>query len=219
MVLFLLVTSWTFWNAVQRNVGSHEPLSRLLVLAVLLWLPILVTVVTMRLFAEEKRSGTIETLMTAPVTEAQVVLGKYLGALTFVAVVLAPMGACPFVLRALAPGVRAVDVGQLCSAGLFLLLVAGLCVAVGLLVSMMTRNQIVAAIGCFCAVLVPLLLPYVVSLLPFGSDRLIQAVSVESHMLEFTRGSIDARPVVLYVSCTVLLLFTAVRVLESRRWR
>ena len=83
----------------------------------------------------------------------------------------------------------------------------------------MTKNQIVAAICCFCAVCIPFLFTYLVVVLPVGSDKIVEYLSTETHILDFARGSVDMRPVVMYVSGTVFVLFTAVRVLESRRWR
>jgi ABC-2 type transport system permease protein len=220
MVVFLSMAGWVFLQMVEGHAGSNQPLPELLYkVLVFFWLPILVTVITMRLFAEEKRSGALEVLMTAPVSESQVVWGKYAGAMSFLVVVALPVVAGLFILRAMSPGIAFIDVGSLLAGGLILLLLSALAVSIGLLVSLMTRNQIVAAICCFCGVLLPLLAGYLVVMLPFGSRELAERLSAETHLLEFARGSIDTRPIVLYVSMTAFVLFAAVKGLESRRWK
>jgi ABC-2 type transport system permease protein len=91
--------------------------------------------------------------------------------------------------------------------------------AIGLWISLLASNQIVAAICCFCGVMLPLLAGYAGTLLPPACEPLVAYVSTHFHVMDFARGSIDSRPVVLYVSGTALMLFMAVRQLESRRWR
>ena len=219
MVMSLLMSNWIFWTAVERHTGDVECLSLLWCMSVCLGLPILITVITMRLFAEERRSGTLETLMTAPVTEWQIVLGKYAGALSFLLVVIAPTGLSVLVLYGMSPGLRNPDYGGLAGSGLILLLISGFCVALGLLCSLMTRNQIIAGILCFCGIILPPMTGYFVKLLPFGSDRLVDYLLLEHHLDDFARGWIDIRTIILYVSATLFVLFLAVRVLESRKWR
>jgi ABC-2 type transport system permease protein len=218
MLLFLVATGLTFFQAVETHVGTGEPLQTILFMSVILWLPVFITVISMRLFAEEKRSGTIETLMTAPVTDRAVVLGKYAGALSFLVIVTAPSLGSVFVLAFMSPGIQALDIGSFLGGCLIMFLLSGLCLAIGLLVSLMTRNQILAAICCFCAICIPLVLKHAVSFLPIGTASVIEYLSVETHIVDFTRGSVDTRPVLLYVSGTVFVLFAAVRVLEMRRW-
>jgi len=220
MVVFLTMSGWVFLQLVEGHVGSSERLSVLLFKVIIFfWMPILVTLITMRLFAEEKRSGTIETLMTSPVTEAEVVLGKYAGAIAFLLVVAVPAVSAIFILSLMSPGIGAVDLGAVMGGCLVLVLIAGFCTSIGLLLSLLTRNQIVAAVCCFCGALVPLLTGHLVSILPLGSESILEYVSADVHILDFARGSVDTRPIVLYVSGTAFMLFAAVRVLESRRWR
>jgi ABC-2 type transport system permease protein len=220
MVVFLSMTGWVFLQMVEGNVGSHESLAELLFkVIVYFWMPILVTVITMRLFAEEKRSGTLETLMTAPVAERDVVLGKYLGALSFLFVVTAPTIACIFLLDYFSPGIESVDVVSILTGAFLVGLLSAFCVAIGLVISLMTHSQIVAAICCFCGVLLPLMAGYIVSRLTPGSGEMAAYLSAHDYLLDFSRGVIDTRPVVLYVSGTAFLVFTAIRILESRRWK
>ena len=220
MVAFLVVSSGTFLINVVRGGEIGEPFSVLLFESVIIWLTILVTVISMRLFAEEKRSGSLELLMTVPVTETEVVLGKFAGALSFLIIVVAPVAGTVLFLAALSPNVTLedLDFGALLGGGLMLALLAAFCVAVGLLVSLTTRNQIIAAIGSFCAVWFVLLMGWVLSIVP-GVGGLADYLSAPDHLESFSRGVVDTRPVVLYVSGTVLVLFGAVRLLESSRWR
>ncbi|NQU40198.1 MAG: ABC transporter permease [Lentisphaerae bacterium] len=220
MVVFLAVTSATFVLEVVQNPVVDQPLTVSLCEAIVVWLTILVTVVCMRLFAEEKRSGTLETLMTVPVTETQIVLGKYAGALSFLLLVTFPVVLTLLLLVVVSPVLQLSDIdgGALLSGGLILVMVSSLLVAVGLLVSLLTRNQIIAAICCFCAVWCVLLFGWIVTLIS-GGGITATYVTVTDHIRDFSRGIVDTRPLVLYVAGSALSLFAAVRVLESRRWR
>ena len=218
MVAFLLISGATFVVGVVRNVGTSETIPSLLFGSAILWLTLLITVISMRLFAEERRSGTLEALMTAPVTERQVVLGKYAGALSFLLIASAPMVGNAFVLSFLIPGAPAIDFGAMAGGSIILALISAFCLSIGLLVSLMTRNQIIAAICSFCAIWFVLLFGWLMSALPFGLEGLADYLSAMNHIEDFVRGSIDTRPLVLYVSGTVFTLFLSVRVLESRRW-
>jgi len=219
MVVFVLLANWTFLEAVERNAGGAASVASLYFVSVFFWLPVLVTVITMRLFAEERRSGTLETLMTAPVDDGAVVWGKYAGAWTFLLITLVPTAAGVPLLAVLSPGIRTVDAGSLAVGGLMLALLSAFWVSIGLLVSLLTKNQIVAAICCFCVLCLPFLFQYLGPLAPPGSGRVLDYLSIETHIVEAARGVLDTRPLVLYGSGTLFMLFTSVRVLESRRWR
>lgn len=220
MVIYLAISGGTFLFGVIRNAGRNEPLTVLLFGAVLIWLTLLITVVCMRLFAEERKSGTLETLMTAPVSEAQVVLGKYAGALSFVILVTAPTISFIYILAGMSPGVAEIDTGALAGGAFVTMLVSALCVALGMVLSLITKNQIVSAISIFCAIWCLLLAGNIVSSFPeWMQAGTGEYFSILNHVEDFSRGSIDTRPIVVYVTGTVFLLFVAVRMLESRRWR
>tara|TARA_B100000809_G_scaffold43073_1_gene37364 strand:- start:884 stop:1615 length:732 start_codon:yes stop_codon:yes gene_type:complete len=218
MVVYLLVAGWTFVWAVEKNQEIGDPITVSLFVALFLWLPITITVITMGLFAEEKRSGTIETLMTAPVTEWQVVLGKYAGAMTFLLVTMAPSVGYLYIFRTFSGGVPFIDTGALAAGYTILLLVSAFCVSTGLLMSLLTRHQVVAAIACFCAICLPFILRVLSRAVPRNAGAVLEYMATELHILEFARGVVDTRPMVLYLSGTIFMLFLAVRVLESRRW-
>ena len=219
LVIFLSASGWVFLQAAEAKSGTMESLEVLLFMSIFFWVPILTTVISMRVFAEEKRMGTLETLMTAPVTDSEVVLGKYAGALSFLYIVVYPAVSFIFILKALSPGVTSLDIGGMMGGCLLLALVSASSVAIGLLVSLLTKNQIVAAICIFCAVWMPFFVKQVASILPFGSEKALEYMSIETHALDFAHGSVDTRPVILYLSTAILVLFVAVRLLEMRRWR
>jgi ABC-2 type transport system permease protein len=181
---------------------------------------IVVPVLTMRLFAEEKRSGTIETLMTAPVTDTAVVLAKYAGALTFFAILWLPTASYAYILKAFSPLTAPVDLGPMLGGYFGAFLVGAMYISIGLFCSSVTSNQIVAAIMCFAMICVAFFagfIPYVARselLRDFGAY-----VSSISHMLDFSRGAVDTRPVVFCLSISALMIFATIKVIESRKWK
>ncbi len=186
------------------------------------WMTMMVVmpVLTMRLLAEEKRNGTIETLMTAPVSDLAVVLAKYASALGFYILMWLPTVAYLLLLRQFSAMMAPVDLGPMAGGYLGALLVGMFYLALGLFCSALTSNQIVAAITSFAAIFGFFLL----GLLDRATDQpVLQAVSscVSSyqHMLDFSRGAVDSRPVIFYLSSTVFLLFATVKALESRSWK
>jgi ABC-2 type transport system permease protein len=186
------------------------------------WLPpllcIAVPILTMRLLSEEYRSGTIETLMTAPISDAEVVLGKFLG--TFV--VYATMLACSLFYVMLLEVYGHPDYGLLLSGYFGLLLIGAMFVAIGLFFSSITHNQIIAALlGAFFLLLVTILAWIIVQFTNVkGTMRLIlQMVSVMDRFQYFNRGLVDLNNLVFFTGGTAFFLFLAVKVVESRRWR
>jgi ABC-2 type transport system permease protein len=173
-------------------------------------------VLTMRLLAEERRSGSIEVLMTAPVTENQVVVGKYLGALTFYIFLWLPTVLYGVILESYTD----VDWGPVAAGYLGLVLIGALFLSIGLFASSLTRNQLIAAIITFALLL---LLVLGVALLgnlvdtPWLSDTLAYLNTLD-HQEELSHGIVDTRRLVLYVSGTVFFLFLTARTLENNKW-
>ena len=182
----------------------------------------MVTALTMRLFAEEKRSGTLETLLTAPVTDLQVVLAKYLGALAFFVLLCAPT-ALYFAFL----GARGLDLGLLAGAYTGLLLLGALYVAVGCLISSACTNQVVAAILTFVGLAVLSFLPLLVSTSTVENEAIKKTAAylnffpVGSHsgLADFNRGLASLGHVLYPLSGIVFCLFLACRILESRSWK
>jgi ABC-2 type transport system permease protein len=176
---------------------------------------LLLPLITMRLFAEERRAGTIEVLLTSPVRDWEVVLGKYLAALSILVLALALTGLYAVVLAIIGKP----EWGPLLSGYLGMLLFGGAVLAIGLLTSSWTRNQVIAA---FVAVIIVLFL-WVVDALSSSATGALAGVpsylSIAQHYDDFLSGVIDTRHVVYYVSVIAIALFMTVRSLESRRWR
>lgn len=171
---------------------------------------------TMRLIADEAGSGTLELLMTAPLRDWQLVLGKWLGAMAFLVLLLALSWLYPIVLhRMTSPGI---DQGLLVSAYLGVLLMTGAIVAIGVMVSSMFRNSLAAGFTTL-AVIVGL---WVIGLLATGlggSNEVVRYLSFVGHLDSAFQGVIDLADVVYYLSMTVFGLFVASHLVESRRWR
>src|SRR3954470_16674979 len=178
--------------------------------------------ITMRLFAEEFKMGTIEPLMTAPVRDWQVVLAKFAGALVFYIILWLPTLLYFLFFQKITHQTAAAASGAYWGAYLMLLLIGMFYLSVGCLASVVTRNQIVAAIVSFCAITLLFFLGLVqFILLDISSTtrELLGYFSAIEHMGTFSRGIIDTRPIVLYVSMTVVMLALTYQVFQSRKWR
>jgi ABC-2 type transport system permease protein len=184
---------------------------------------LIVPVVTMRLVAEEKRSGTLEMLITLPVKDSEVILGKYLGALGLVLVLVLATALYPLLMfapRALGFfwHLGTLDTGPVVSGYVGLALFSAAAVAVGLLVSSLTESQVIAFFVTF------IVLAGVYWIGDFGQyfhnvlGNVLREVSFREHFASFGRGLIDTTDVVFFVSVAVLCLMFAFRSLESRKW-
>lgn len=181
------------------------------------WMLIFVgPLLTMRLLAEERRSGTIEILMTAPVTEGQVVAGKYLAALAFFVVLWLPTLAYAGIVALHSE----IDWGVVAAGYLGIVLVGGLVLSIGLLTSALTRNQVIAAVA---AVALSFAL-YVFTVFEQAATRevvksALAYMSIPDHLEELARGVVDTRRLVFYLTTTGFFLFLTGRALESGKWR
>jgi ABC-2 type transport system permease protein len=223
-VFFLVVTGFNFWflvNLMASIQGVGAQVLTQLFGSLFFWIPFLVVVpvLTMRLLAEERRFGTYETLMTAPITETQVVLAKYAGALTLFVLMWAPTISYGYLLERFSAESTPMDPGALAGGYLGTFLVGGFFIAVGLFCSAVTRNHVISALACFAAMSVVFISGFLHYITTNPVMREISSyTSSVAHMLEFSRGLVDSRPIVLYVTATALVLFGAVRALEWRRW-
>ncbi len=191
---------------------------------VLFWFPFILIfpLITMRLFAEEFKLGTIEPLTTVPVRDWQVVLSKFFGALVFYLILWIPTLLYFWIFQSITGQAAAHSAGAYWGSYLILLLLGMFYLSIGCLTSVLTRNQIIAAIISFCAItllfffgLVQLILLDVTS----TTQDLLGYFSAIEHMGTFSRGVIDTRPIVLYVSMTILMLTLTCQAFQSRKWR
>ncbi|MFQ5490198.1 MAG: ABC transporter permease [Phycisphaerae bacterium] len=215
LAIFLMVTGIFFANdnfvpggesSLRITFGNYLPVILVFILPML----------TMRLLAEELRSGTIESLMTAPVTDADVVLGKFFGTLVFYLLMLG--GTLLHVVLVAMYGT--LDVGLVLASYLGLILLGGLYISVGLFFSACTRNQVIAVICSFVLLAVfTFLAEYLARDQEGGLRVVLQHLSIVAHFQDFARGLVDTNHLIFFVSTTGLFLFLTVKVLESRRWR
>ncbi|MCX7963676.1 MAG: ABC transporter permease [Candidatus Sumerlaea chitinivorans] len=178
-----------------------------------------VPAVAMRIWAEEKKVGTDELLMTLPVKDYEVVLGKYLAALVLVALALILTFPVVLVVKYFADPHTPVDWGPIWCGYLGSLLMGASFLAMGVWASSLTRNQIIAFI-ISCAVGFVLILigfPFIYQVLPGG--EILARFSLYSHFLSLYRGVLDLADVVYYLSAIAFFLFLNIRSVESRKWK
>ena len=178
--------------------------------------------ITMRLFAEEFKLGTIEPLMTAPVRDWQVVLAKFFGALFFYLVLWVPTLLYFGIFQKITGQSAGNSTGAYLGSYLMLLLLGMFYISVGCFASVLTKNQIIAAIISFCAITLLFFLGLVQFILLEVSSttrELLGYFSAIEHMGTFSRGIIDTRPIVLYLSMTVVMLALTYQAFQSRKWR
>jgi ABC-2 type transport system permease protein len=175
----------------------------------------LVPMITMRLFAEEKKTGTIELLLTSPVTENQIILGKWLGALLLYLCILA----MSMLNVALLFAWGRPDIKPVLVAYLGLLLQGGCLLAIGGFISTLTRNQIVAGGVTFFVCLLLWLLNWATSFDTTGWASVVNYISIVTHFDNFSKGVIETKDIVFYLSMIFFALFITSRSMESLRWR
>ncbi|HEY1535221.1 MAG TPA: ABC transporter permease [Polyangiaceae bacterium] len=179
---------------------------------------LVVPVVTMRLLAEERRSGTLEMLITLPVKDSDVVLGKYLGALGLVLVLVLSTLAYPIIMFKWPWNLGPLDAGPVASGYLGMVLFSAAAVAVGLLISALTESQAVAFFITFFVLGALWLFGDLASKAGGTLAILLNYVSFQSRLNNFWRGLVDSRDVVFFLSVTALSLMVAFRALERRKW-
>lgn len=224
LFFFWVLTGLNFWwllvqlaDGESLTMATQQTFGGLISFSLLVVIPL----VTMRLFAEERKLGTLESLLTTPLTAVELVAAKFAGALVFYLVLWLPAVAYALIQQNLAPMEMAQfpDFGAMRSGFLGLLLVGGLYMAIGLLMSSVTSNQIVAAISGFALLSIfffsTLFMAYTAA---NPAVRVVgQYLSPFAHLLDFSRGMVDSRTIVLYLSYTGWVLFMAVKVIESKR--
>ncbi len=179
---------------------------------------LVIPLVTMRALAEEKRSGTIELLITLPVTDADVILGKYFAALGMATILLFATLTYPIAMFVWPWHLGALDWGPVWAGYLGLFLFSGAGIAVGMLFSSITESQIIAFFMTAGTLLFLTIIGTLVETLHGPVGDAIAFVSFQSRYMSFARGLIDTRAIVYFLSVTILCLLVAFRSLESRKW-
>ncbi len=229
---FLLLGGWFFFNLLSRfnllltiytqlQQGAEDQLNlNDFVIAPLMHnlsiiLVILVPMITMRAYAEEKKGGTYELLLTSPIRTGEIVLGKFLASFLFVCVMLGMTGVYPAVLIAFGNP----EIGVIVAGYLGLLLLATSFVAVGLLASSFTENQIIAAVSGLVATLLLYIIGWPADTAGDVLGPILRYLSVTEHFAEMAKGLIDTKDLVYFASLILLSLFLTQRSVESLRWR
>jgi ABC-2 type transport system permease protein len=188
------------------------------------WLVILLAtpVITMRLFALEKFTGTFETLMTTSVSDLQVVAAKFTTAVVFYMATWLPMLACLSIVRHFTSQAGALDAGTVGGMYLGIFLTGGLFLSLGCFASAISRSQMAAAMISFVLGVSLFSLGYLAKQIPVTAQWQTQALSyfgLFDQMNDFARGVVDTRTVIFYASLTFFFLFLTLRAVESRRWK
>jgi ABC-2 type transport system permease protein len=212
VTVFMLLAGYLFFNTVfiekQAEMRGYFGLVPML-------FTFIIPAMTMRLIAEEKGSGTIELLITMPVRDWEVVVGKFLAALGLLAVLLALTLVYAFTLASIGP----IDKGPTYGGYLGLLLMGASYVAIGVMASSFTRNQIVAFILAFAICFALYLFGRVVQIVPPALQPIISFLSIDNHFESISRGVIDTRDIIYYLSVIAVSLVIATVSLESRKWK
>jgi len=223
LMFFLLVMGVTFAVIVNYLNRGPTQLTAMKIMFSMFWLPSLVVVpaITMRLLAEEKRAGTLEMLMTAPVTDFEVVFAKWLGAVVLYTLMWALTGLYVLILWHFSRGTAVLDFGPIAASYIGVLVIGQFLIAIGVLASSTTKNQVAAALMSFAVIFLVIIVVNWLGFLFQGGpiNKIVRAVSPFDHMEDFSRGILDLRPIVLYLSGTAWALFVATRVVESRKWK
>jgi len=223
LTAFLLMQGYIFYIIVSflnnPMTQAMTPLRLFFGGTVFFWLFLLFTVpvITMRLLAEERRSGTIEVLLTSPVTEGQVIAGKFLAAFLFYVVLWLPT----LIYVVLLKQHSSIDLRPVMAGYLGVLLVGFLFLAVGTFTSTLTNNQLIAAIIAFAALIALFSIGLVEQLLVSSSviRDALGYMNLWTHMDDYAKGIIDTRHVVYELSVGLLFLFLAAKSLEVKKWR
>jgi ABC-2 type transport system permease protein len=228
---FLLISGWFFTNIFQffhlqsmqsamnpmmgQSLNPSEAVMRPLLTNMSVVLLFFIPMLTMRLFAEEKKQGTMELLLTYPVRDGEILAGKYLAAGVLYVLLL--------VLTLLYPAMLAsftrLEWASVLTGYLGLILVGASFLAIGVFISSLTENQIAAGFSTFAVLLVLWVIGWGAEFASGGWRTLIQYLSIIEHMDGFAKGVVDTKDLVYYLSAIALALFLTLRSLDSKRWR
>ncbi len=212
-LVFLALTGFLFVDSISTSLpeASLRGLFQNSTFIFVLWSPL----ITMRLLAEEQKLGTLELLLTSPVRDYEVVLGKFLASLATLVATVALTGFYAILLFQFGSP----DVGPLLSTYLGFLLYGAATLSVGLLASSLTGNQIVAAVVASGVLFLLAFIDSATAYITGVGGEILRELGINVHFTDFARGVIDTNHVVYYLSLTAFCLFLATRSLETRRWR
>jgi ABC-2 type transport system permease protein len=198
-----------------QSMNVNQQLIRPLLQNVTIMMLFVLPMVTMRTYSEEKRSGTIELLLTSPLSDLQIIMGKFLGAMGLYAVML--LVTVPHIALLFIYGNP--EWKPILTAYLGLLLLGGCFISLGLLISSLTKNQIVAGMVTFAVFLLLWIITWIGSFSGPTVDQLTQYLSIIDHLDDFSKGVLDTKHLIYYVSFITFGLFLTAKSVDSERWR
>ncbi|HEX05336.1 MAG TPA: ABC transporter [Bacteroidetes bacterium] len=209
--VFLLITGWFFTlNLFKENLAHMRSIFDILPFLLVIFAP----AISMRLISEERKSGTLELLVTMPVRDFDVILGKFLAAYTLFAVALLFTLVYPFTIMTLGDA----EVGGIVAGYIALFLLGGSYLAVGILGSALTENQIVAFILSFALCAVLAILVFAAIIVPAPVADVVQYLSSTYHFSNISRGVVDTRDVIYFLSLIFVSLLLASRAMNQRKF-
>ncbi len=210
---FLMIVGYLFWVIlISSRMASLEPMLYNAAFILLLASPVL----TMRLVSEEKKSRTIELLLTSPISPAEIIAGKFLACFTLYLVLILLTVQYPMVLSAYS---TEFDMGPVYSGYIGLILLGAAFISMGLFASTLTENQIIAAMVSFGGLVLFWIFGWAKNAFDNAFGEILGNLSIFDRYAEFLRGIVDSGNVIFFVVFTLTWLFLATRVLESDRWR
>ncbi len=210
---FLMIVGYLFWVIlISSRMASLEPMLYNAAFILLLASPVL----TMRLVSEEKKSRTIELLLTSPISPAEIIAGKFLACFTLYLVLILLTVQYPMVLSAYS---TEFDMGPVYSGYIGLILLGAAFISMGLFASTLTENQIIAAMVSFGGLVLFWIFGWAKNVFDNAFGQILGNLSIFDRYAEFLRGIVDSGNVIFFVVFTLTWLFLATRVLESDRWR
>jgi ABC-2 type transport system permease protein len=219
---YVAILNWFVQQSMQASMGMggggqslNQQFIRPLLMNATVVLLFVMPMITMRTYAEEKRSGTMELLLTSPLTDMQIILGKFLGALALYASMLA----VTLVYIAILFAFGQPEWKPVATAYLGLLLFGGCFISVGMLISSFTRNQIVAGMLTFGVFLLLWVIDWLGNFAGPTLEPIINYLSITQHFDDFAKGVIDTRHLVYYLSFITFGLFLTAKSVDSERWR
>lgn len=211
IVVFLAIVGWFFTNNLFLiNFASLRMMFEIIPLVFLFFAP----AITMRLLSEEKKSGTIELLVTKPVKDLEIVSGKFLAAWALMGIAILPT-LCYYVTVAT---IGSIDFGPVVGGYIGLLLMGAVYIGIGVFASSLTENQVVAFIISFLIVFVLFMLDKVLLYVPEGLTSIVQFIGIDYHFSNIARGVLDSRDIIYYASAIGFSILVAATSVGSRRW-
>lgn len=214
MIVFMVISGFLFMmNFFQANIASMRDFFGSFFIQMILFV-VFIPAITMRSFSEEKKQGTLELLLTKPITDIELILGKYLSALSLIVITLAPTIIYFIVIKMIGP----IPFWPFLTSLLGYILMSAFFIGIGVFVSSLTENQIIAFIMSVLVCLLFFLLGKLLMVFPASVVSVFEYITTDYHLGNISRGVIDSRVLIYYFSMIFFTLFLTKVSLESRKW-